>query len=96
MEKWVKIGTYASLIIEAYGNKRRLVESNGNIIHVYNINQIFGKDNMTNVKEFDVIEKDGINAVISVVKEQYRRKGRVKVVINNEKHKKTGGKGEKK
>ena len=51
---------------------------------------------MTNVKEFDVIEKDDINAVISVVKEQYRRKGRVKVVINNEKHKKTGGKGEKK
>ncbi len=43
---------------------------------------------MTNVKEFDVIEKDDINAVISVVKEQYRRKGRVKVAINTKKHKK--------
>ena len=84
MEKWKKIGTYAGLTIEACGNKRRLVESNGKITHIYDVNQFLEKDKMSNVKEFNVTDKDDIEAVISVVKEHYRRKGRVKVAVEVE------------
>ena len=38
MEEWKRIGTYADLIIEACGNKRRLVEPNGKITHIYDVN----------------------------------------------------------
>ena len=37
---------------------------------------------MKDVMEFDVNDKNGLDAVVSIVKEKYRRQGRVKVAVD--------------